>query len=112
MAQALINIYQELPNRCVNCGKHTCDDFGIAIFEQVWGNTSGGFESVGGDMLTSGITCVMIPRPDVPDEPCQVYFDGWYAYSVPYENKEFVEDVKNHNVAGKMTAKRKYHIST
>ncbi len=108
MAQSLINIYQEIPNRCKNYGKYNSSDFEIEVFEQIWGNTSGGFEGIGGSMMTSGVTYVLLPLPHIPDEPCQVYFDGVYAYSVPYENKEFLEDVRNHCVAGKITAKRKY----
>jgi len=108
MAQSLIAIYQEIPNRCKNCGKYYSSDFDIEIFEQVWGNTSGGFEGFGGSAMTTGTTYVLLPQPHIVDEPCQVYFDGFYAYSVPYENKTFLEDVRNHNIAGKVTAKRKY----
>lgn len=108
MSKHLISIYQEVPNRCKHCGEYGSSDFDIEIFEQIWGNTSGGFEGIGGSAMTTGTTYVLLPQPHVVDEPCQVYFDGCYAYSVSYENEEFLKDVRNYDVAGKITAKGKY----
>ncbi len=110
MAQSLINIHKEIPSRCKSYGRYGGNDFEIVTFEQVWENTSGGFEGIGGDMITSGTTYVLLPLPDTPNEPCQVYFDGSYAYSVPFENERFLEDVRNRCVAGKMTARRRYSM--
>ena len=74
------------------------EDFDIYIFEQTWGDTSGGFEGIGVSAITNQTTYVLIPNFNYDD--CLVFFGGGFAYKVPY-SKEFMEDVRNHNVAGK-----------
>ena len=81
-------------------------DFEFYTFEQVWGNTSGGFECIGGDMMTSQRTYVFIPISFDNDEKCIVFFGGKYAYSVPY-SRDFMQDVVKNNVAG-MSKRGKY----
>lgn len=70
----------------------------METFAQTWGNTSGGFEGIGGSAITEQRTYVFIPISPT-DEYCQVYFGDRFAYSVPM-SKKFLEDVKNRNVAG------------
>lgn len=103
----LLAIEQELPNHCVNFGQYFPKHFRMETFEQVWNNTSGGFESIGGDALTCERTYVFIPYPEI-DEPCQVYFGSRYAYSVSTKCEQFMDDVCNHRVAGYNTAKKNY----
>lgn len=103
----LLAIEEELPNHCVNFGQSFPKDFSMETFEQVWGNTSGGFEGIGGQLLTGERTYVFIPYPEI-DELCQVYFGGKYAYSVPIECEKFRKDVKNRRVMGCKKARLSY----
>lgn len=107
MCRELLTIEQELPNHCVNFGQYFSQNFQMETFEQVWNNTSGGFEGVGGDMITCERTYVFIPYPET-DEPCQVYFGGKYAYSVPIECEKFIKDIKNRQVMGCKKARLSY----
>lgn len=81
------------------------DDFDIHIFEQMWGNTSGGFEGIGGSAMTMQTTYVLIPKFD---HDCLVYFGSKFAYKVPYSQK-FIADVLAKNVKGK--SNQGYYIS-
>jgi len=74
-------------------------DFDLFTFVQMWGNTSGGFEGVGGCAMTNQRTYVFACIDGACDI-CYVYFGGRFAYTVPYSEK-FMEDVKNQRVAGK-----------
>jgi hypothetical protein len=98
IARELLAIHEEFPYHLKNYNDNSIRDFVMETFTQLWGNTSGGFESIGGAAMTIQRTYVFIPT--VNDEDCQVYFGGAYTYSVPY-SKEFEDDVKAHNVAGK-----------
>lgn len=73
------------------------DDFDIYIFEQLWGNTSGGFEGFGGSAMTTQTTYVLVPKFD---HDCLVFFGGRFAYKVPY-NTKFMEDVTKGSIKGK-----------
>lgn len=73
------------------------NDFDVYIFEQMWGNTSGGFEGIGGSAMTTQTTYVLIPKFD---HDCLVFFGGRFAYKAPY-SKKFAEDVAKGNVRGK-----------
>lgn len=75
------------------------EDFSIHIFEQMWGNTSGGFEGIGGSAMTTQTTYVLISNMPNYDE-CLVFFNGGFAYKVPYSEK-FMKDVINQRIAGK-----------
>lgn len=70
----------------------TLNDYEIHIFKQVWGSTALGFSGMGGQMMTGAYTYVFIP--EYGDTNCHVYFDGAYAYSVPYSDV-FIKDVYN-----------------
>lgn len=63
------------------------------------GNTSGGFESMGGSAMTTQRTYVFVPTHTF-DDKCFVYFGGSFAYTVPY-SEEFMSDVINRSVKGK-----------
>ena len=71
------------------------DDFDMFIFPQTWGSTALGFGGIGGQSMTTANTYVFIPV--TCHQNCFVYFDGRFAYQVPY-SKSFMEDVRNHSM--------------
>lgn len=108
MAIEILQIDSEFYNRMgYNLYKEgvRISDFDLFTFIQMWGNTSGGFEGVGGCAMTNQRTYVFIPNGGTC-EMCFVYFGGRFAYAVPFSSK-FMEDVKNQRVAGK-SSYRKY----
>lgn len=84
-----------------DCDEEKCSMY---TFEQTWGNTSGGFEGIGGSAMTNQNTYVFIPEEDLP---CIVFFGGKFAYKIPYSS-EFIEDVRKQRVAGMSSYKKKY----
>ena len=80
------------------------DDFDMYIFEQMWGNTSGGFEGMGGSAMTTQNTCVIVPKGHFKHD-CMVFFGGTFCYKVPY-SKEFMKDVIEGKVAGRLGYKK------
>ena len=101
-ARDLLNIHEDIPFRLK--GKYSSSsDFELYDFTQTWGNTSGGFEGWGGDAITNQRTYVLIPENC--NEDCFVYFDGQFAYSVPYSDT-FMRDVLDRKVAGKASYKK------
>ena len=98
IAREILAIHEAFPYHLKEMYNHYISDFEMETFTQVWGNTSGGFGGVGGCAMTTQRTYVFIPQQ--VDEDCQVYFDGAFAYAVPY-SKTFMEDVKNHSVEGR-----------
>lgn len=98
VAREVLAIHEEFPYHLKDMKNHYISDFELETFTQIWGNTSGGFCSMGGCAMTTQRTYVFIPIG--VDEDCQVYFGGGYAYSVPY-SETFMEDVKNHRVEGR-----------
>jgi len=89
--------------------KNRISDFELYMFEQTWGNTSGGFEGIGGSAMTNQRTYVFIPTTATEQEECLVFFGGRFAYHAPY-SETFINDVRNHNVVG-VSKKSKYRIS-
>lgn len=73
----------------------SADDFAMYIFEQTWESTALGFGGIGGQAMTTANTYVFIPV--ACHQNCFVYFDGRFAYQVPY-SKSFMEDVRNHSM--------------
>lgn len=71
------------------------DDFAMNIFEQTWGSTALGFDGIGGQAMTTANTYVFIPV--TCHQNCFVYFDGRFAYQVPW-SVSFMTDVKNHSM--------------
>lgn len=86
------DIEYKLENKGTKISNYTME-----TFTQIWGNTSGGFESIGGCAMTTQRTYVFIPESH--DGDCMVYFGGRFAYSVPY-SETFIKDVKERNIAG------------
>jgi hypothetical protein len=85
--------------------------YDIEIFEQIWGNTSCAFESIGGSAMTKQTTYVLIPKePNRNNRPKAylVFFGGSFGYKVKVGNKAFEDDLKNKNLAGIKTGKNKY----
>lgn len=74
-------------------------DYELYTFEQLWGNTSGGFEGMGGSAMTVQRTYVFVPKHAI-DNMCLVYFGGAFGYTVPISDK-FMDDVKNQRINGK-----------
>lgn len=70
-------------------------DFKLETFDQVWGNTCGGFEGIGGAAMTTQRTYVFHSTKN----QCVVFFGSRFAYMVPNSEK-FMQDVKDENVAG------------
>lgn len=98
IAKQLLIIHENFPYYVKHPETNRVDRFEMETFTQTWGNTSGGFEGIGGSAITTMRTYVFIPI-SASDEDCQVWFDGVYAYSVPMSEK-FLNDVKARNVAG------------
>jgi len=95
MAKELLDIHEEI-KYYTGFGEFKEDEYDIYIFEQMWGNTSGGFQGVGGSAMTNQNTYVLIPKCE---GKCFVFFGGIFAYKVPYSQK-FIKDVIDHNVKG------------
>lgn len=107
MALDLLTINEEIHMHFKNPMTTRIKDFELYTFEQSWGNTSGGFEGIGGSAMTNQRTYVLIPTFD-ENELCIVYFGRRYAYSTPY-SKIFMEDVLNQKIAG-LSTKSKYSV--
>lgn len=50
---------------------------------------------------------VFVPKSDLEDEMCFVFFGSKFAYAAPY-SEEFMNDVKAHNVANTEDATQRY----
>jgi len=79
--------------------KNSVSDFELHTFEQTWGNTSGGFEGVGGSAMTNQRTYVFVPTTATEKEECLIFFGGRFAYHAPY-NEVLRKDIVEHNMAG------------
>lgn len=86
--------------------KNRISDFELYTFEQIWGNTSGGFEGIGGSAMTNQRTYVFVPTSATESEECLVFFGGRFAYYAPY-NETLRKDIIEHNMAG-VSKKSKY----
>ena len=97
----LLNIREDLQLR--TNGKFTGDAAEILDFDQVWGSTALGFPGVGGSMMTTARTYVVMPDYD---SPIYVYFGSRFAYAVNEMNDRFKEDLRNHRMASVMESGR------
>ena len=61
IARELLAIHEEFPYHLKNYDDSSIRDFVMETFTQLWGNTSGGFESMGGAAMTIQRTYVFIP---------------------------------------------------
>ena len=78
------------------------NDWWVEIFPQVWGNTSGGMEGIGGCALTVQNTCVVYN-----DEYVYVFFNGQFGYVVNM-NSVVKKDITDKSMAGKSKYKDRY----
>lgn len=108
MAIELLSIDRNFYNYVKEPYKTRISDFELYTFVQMWGNTSGGFEGIGGSAMTNQRTYVFVPVPNIGKENCLVFFGGRFAYCVPYSEK-FMKDVINQDVAG-VHEKWKYRL--
>ena len=74
----------------------------IVMFQQWWGNTSGGFEGIGGSMMTKETTYVIHDN-----NIAYIFFSGRFAYKVKINDK-FIDDLKHENIAGKQSYRKYY----
>lgn len=106
IALELLMIDKEFPFYLKNPSKNNVNDFKLYSFEQIWGNTSGGFEGIGGSAMTIQRTYVFVPLAKLEEEDCLIFFGSRFAYSVPY-SEVLKQDIKKNNVAG-LSEKSKY----
>jgi len=99
MAKQLIEIYQDINRRL------PCSDYQIHSFDQIWGSTALGFGGVGGSMMTTETTYVLIP--DTIQDRAFVYFGGRFAY-VAVVNDRFIEDLEKHDMKSVIIASQRY----
>lgn len=99
VAMELLMIDRDFSRHLNNPRKNAVECFTLHTFEQIWGNTSGGFQGIGGSAMTTQRTYVFVPLSIVDDEECLVFFGGRFAYHAPY-NDIFKEDIANQSVAG------------
>lgn len=98
IATELLLINEDIKFRFQNPKETRITDFELHTFEQLWGNTSGGFEGFGGSAMTNQRTYVFVPFNE-NSERCIVYFGGRYAYHADY-TEDFKEDLRNQNMVG------------
>lgn len=81
------------------------------MFTQVWGNTSGGFQGMGGSAMTKQSTIVLIPHVNREgyDKIACVFFGGQFAYKVAV-TPEFMDDLSKFQIAGCHDAMLKYRV--
>lgn len=104
-ARELLEIEETFKHYIKKPLKYREEDFALYMFEQYWGNTTGGLEGLGGSVITCQNTYVFIPRYE--SENCLVFFGDKFAYNIPYSEK-FMMDVLDRNVAGAVSYKKKY----
>lgn len=88
MAKELLIIYEDLLCRVEDKGE--IYDFELYDFDQTWGSTALGFGGMGGQMITSARTYVIVSYMG----NCYVYFGGRYSYTVQYSQK-VMNDIRN-----------------
>ena len=102
IAKMYLNIYERLAQLINNPN----ESFEMTSFNQIWCNTSECHEGIGGSAMTSQLTVVIWN-----EKRAFIFFDGNYGYRVNFSlaNKElFFKDLKNHNIAGAITSKKRY----
>ncbi|MCX4256523.1 MAG: hypothetical protein OSJ54_06305 [Oscillospiraceae bacterium] len=87
-------------------------DFAVQVFPQMWGNTCTGFDitwdgepTIAGQAMTEEYTTVVHER--VTGFYC-VFFGELICYVVSYANEAFLTDLKNHNMACRSEANKRY----
>ena len=106
IAKMYLNIYERLAQLINNPN----ESFEMTSFNQIWCNTSGGHEGVGGSAMTSQLTVVLWN-----EKRAFIFFDGNYGYKLNFSlislaNKElFFKDLHDKKIAGVISQKKKYH---
>lgn len=75
--------------------KNCFDSVDVILFQQSWGNTSGGFQRIGGSAITKTDTIVIRYASKY-----LVYFGGIFAYEVVNPCEHFREDLRIRKLAG------------
>lgn len=104
IATQLLQIHTNWRYSCRNGNEK---DFELCTFTQIWGNTSGGFEGIGGSAMTEERTYVFISK--MTDE-CLVYFGSRFAYSCK-KSDNFLSDVLRKDVCGLSTCRSRYDVN-
>jgi len=102
IAKIFLSIYDRLPQLI----EQPNEGFQLESFVQIWGNTSGGHEGIGGSAMTSQLTVVLWN-----EKRAFIFFDGNYGYKIRFSlvNKElFFKDLHNKNIAGAISQKKRY----
>lgn len=86
----------------------------IYVWPQTWGSTAGGFGGIGGQMITSSLTTVVIG----PNQDACVYHGGRLAYKIDEISDHFRECVNTRSMPGqrgpgrgKLTKKAPKHVN-
>lgn len=83
---------------------------GIKMFRQCWGNTSGGFEGIGGSAMTDQMTYVIDLCDREGNVTYFVFFGGRLGYKIASKDAtaSFFEDLKSGNMCGCSSYKKYY----
>ena len=84
---------ENTPQYIYNAYKYPNFDFNV--FSQVWGSTSLGFNTIGGQALTKAYTTVVY---ESHTDIFFIFFEEDYAYSVKNPNELFKRDLDEHNM--------------
>ena len=92
-------IKKDVPKRLIYNSKLDNDicsnKYNLFVFEQVWPNTTIGFPEFGKEIETTAFTIVIVSQST---NKCLVYFNGRFAYAIPY-NEKVKQDIDNKNMA-------------
>ena len=98
IAIEVLQINDDWFNHVSDIKKIRLDDFELYTFVQMWGNTSGGFEGMGGSAMTNQNTYVLFPL--CKEEDAIIYFGGVFAYKAPI-SRVLIDDIRRGKMAGK-----------
>lgn len=101
MAKELLIIYEDMLYRVKD--REEIYNFELYDFDQTWSSTALGFGGMGGQMMTSARTYVIVTYA----KKCYVYFGGRHAYIVPL-NEKVMNDIKSQMM--KPVSQRGYYL--
>ena len=84
---------ENTPKQVYDAFKHPNFDF--IMFSQVWGSTSLGFNTIGGQALTKAYTVIV---HEIYANIALVFFEEEFAYLIKNPNELFKEDLENRNM--------------
>lgn len=87
--------WNEVKNRNEYAKNEYLPELKFYMFPQVWGDTSLGFGGIGGQVITSAYTTVVV---DEYTEWCGVFFGDRLAYVILKPNWMFYADLQNANM--------------